>query len=162
MKPSGVESAKQSLQGSSPFGAVAGARAALRLTVADLPLRLGRAEGGTRVGGAAAQPSLHHGGDGWVGDTLYLAALHCTLGVKGVSPLGRAQLSAQASPFPCPAACPSLPRGVEVSATRSRTQVSGLARAPSGAWGRGRLLVNPGGAWRSGRCLVVWRGLRFG
>ena len=112
----------------------------------------------------ASTPSSRHSctmGTIW-GAPLEPATFHCTLGVKEVSPFGRAQLSAPASLTPCPAACPSWPRGVEVSATRSRTQVSGLARAPSGAWGRGRLLANPGGAWHSGRCLVVWKGLRFG
>ena len=73
------------------------ARAALRFAVADLPLRLGRAEGGTCVREAAPRPSPRHGGDGWVGASLEPAALHCTLGVREASPLGRDQLSAPSS-----------------------------------------------------------------
>ena len=79
------------------FGAVAGARAALRFSVADLPLRLGRAEGGTCVREAAPRPSPRHSGDWWVGASLEPAALHCTLGVREASPLGRDQLSAPSS-----------------------------------------------------------------
>ena len=39
-------------------------RAALRGVVAGLPLHLGRAEEGARIRGAAACPSLRHGGNG--------------------------------------------------------------------------------------------------
>ena len=127
------------------WGAVTGARAALHLAVADLPWLLGRADGGACVGEAAARPSLRHGGDGWVGAPLEPAALHCTLGVKEVSLMARAQLSALTPRPPCPAACLSWPQGVEFSATSldRRGQVlqgllagwgeqgSILARAPS-------------------------------